>query len=99
MKALRIATAELVDGVPRALGSIGPDGEAEQLAAALEMRYPGAEIRLRETGRYIHAEVAGVAPDSVPDLRALWPGLPERSWRLAALVFVPPGESVSAPRT
>jgi cobalt-zinc-cadmium efflux system protein len=88
--ALRIATAELSDGVPRELGGTGPDPEAKQLVEKLEAQYPGAGIRLRETGRYIHAEVCGVDPDVRQDLRALWPGEPERSWRLAQLAFVPP---------
>jgi cobalt-zinc-cadmium efflux system protein len=91
-RALRIATAELIDGVPRALGSIGPDPEAERLVEKLEAQYPGADVRLRETGRYIHGEVCGVDPDIRQDLRALWPGEPERSWRLAQLAFVPPDQ-------
>jgi divalent metal cation (Fe/Co/Zn/Cd) transporter len=91
-RALRIATAELVDGSPRELGGTGPDPEAELLVRKLEKQYPGADIRLRETGRYIHAEVCGVDPDVRQDLRALWPGEPKRSWRLAQLAFVPPDE-------
>ena len=91
-RALRIATAELADGVPRALGSTDPDPEAELLVEKLEAEYPGADIRLRETGRYIHAEVCGVDPDVRQNLRALWPGKPERAWRLAQLAFVPPDE-------
>jgi divalent metal cation (Fe/Co/Zn/Cd) transporter len=89
-RALRIAAAELVDGVPRELGGTGPDPEAEQLVEKLQKQYPGGDIRLRETGRYIHAEVRGVDPDVRQDLRALWPGEPERNWRLAQLAFVPP---------
>lgn len=91
-RALRIATAELADGVPRALGSTGPDPEAELLVEKLQAQYPGADVRLRETGRYIQAEVCGVDPDVRQNLRALWPGEPERAWRLAQLAFVPPGE-------
>ncbi|HEU0097590.1 MAG TPA: cation transporter [Allosphingosinicella sp.] len=91
-RALRIATAELTDGVPRELGSTRVDPEAKLLVAKLEAQYPGAGIRLRETGRYIHAEVCGVDPDPRQDLKALWPGEPERSWRLAQLAFVPPDE-------
>ncbi|MET1111595.1 MAG: cation transporter [Allosphingosinicella sp.] len=91
-RALRIATAELADGVPRELGSTRVDPEAELLVAKLKARYPGAGIRLRETGRYIHAEVSGIAPDERQDLKALWPGEPGRAWRLAQLAFVPPGE-------
>jgi cobalt-zinc-cadmium efflux system protein len=97
-RALRIATAELVDGIPRALGSTGPDEEAGQLVRKLEAQYPGADIRLRETGRYIHAEVRGVTPDPRQDLEALWPGAPERSWRLAQLSFVPPDQEPTASR-
>lgn len=95
-RALRIATTELVDGVPRELGSTRPDPEAKRLVEELQARYPGATIRLRETGRYIHAEVGGVDPGARQDLKALWPGDPERSWRLAQLAFVPPGEKVKA---
>ena len=62
----------------------------------LQKQYPGARVRLRETGRYIHAEVAGVDPDRAQDLEALWPGEPERSWRLAQLSFVPPDEKPTA---
>jgi cobalt-zinc-cadmium efflux system protein len=95
--ALRIATAELVDGAPRELGSTGPDPEAELLEEKLARQYPGASVRLRETGRYIHAEVSGVEPDRIQDLKAHWPGDPERSWRLAQLSFVPPDEDVATP--
>jgi divalent metal cation (Fe/Co/Zn/Cd) transporter len=89
-RALRIATAELVDGSPRDLGTVRPDPEAERLVEKLQAQYAGADIRLRETGRYIHAEVRGVDPDVRQDLKAVWPGEPERSWRLAQLSFVPP---------
>src|SRR5690349_12297179 len=41
-RALRIATAELADGVPRALGTTGPDPEAELLIAKLKDQYGGA---------------------------------------------------------
>lgn len=95
-RALRIATAELCDGVPRELGGIGPDPEARLLVETLAARYPAATIRLRETGRYIHAEVCGVDPDVRQNLDALWPGEPGRSWRLAQLAFVPPDEESAA---
>jgi divalent metal cation (Fe/Co/Zn/Cd) transporter len=95
-RALRIATVELVDGVPRDLGTTRPDPEATKLVRKLQKQYHGARVRLRETGRYIHAEVAGVDPDRVQDLEALWPGDPERSWRFAQLSFVPPDEKPAA---
>lgn len=90
VKALRIATAELVDGAPRALGRPRIAADAEALKRALEARYPGAEVRLRETGRYIHAQIHGVAPDPAAMPAALWPGTPETRWRFVQLSFVPP---------
>jgi cobalt-zinc-cadmium efflux system protein len=95
-RALRIAAAELADGVPRDLGTTRSDPEAERLIEKLQAQYSGADIRLRETGRYIHAEVCGVDPDVRQDLKALWPGEPERSWRLAQLSFVPPDQDDEA---
>lgn len=93
-KALRVATAELVDGIPRKLGGTGPDPEAEKLIRKLKKQFPGGEIRLRETGRYIHAEICGVEPDRTQDLEKLWPGAKGRSWRLAQLSFVPPHQGL-----
>ncbi len=87
---LRVATAELVDGAPRALGKNEIADDARKLIASLESRYPGALIKLRETGRYIHAEVSGVVPDSSVNLKEVWPGDEERSWRLVQISFVPP---------
>ena len=87
---LRVATAELVDGTPRALGRDEIAEDAEALIAELERRYPGADVKLRETGRYIHAQIAGVEPEPRVDLRSLWPGRPERAWRLVQVSFVPP---------
>lgn len=88
---LRSATAELVDGAPRALesGDIAP--EAEELREVLEARFPGADVKLRETGRLIRAQVICAAPQEEVDLKAIWPGRPDRSWRLAQLSFAPPG--------
>lgn len=87
--ALRSSTAELIDGAPRKLESDEVSEEVDALRAALEQRFPGARVRTRETGRYIHAQVGGVEPEADVDLAAIWPGKPERSWRLAQLSFVP----------
>ena len=84
------STAELVDGTPRGLSSPELSEEAELLEARLKERYPGASIRLRETGRLIRAEVHGChAPDPYPGTADHWPGEGERSWRLAQISFVP----------
>ena len=91
--ALRISAAELADGTPRALGKAEVAEDAAALIAALEARWPGAEVRLRESGRYLLAQVRGVAAAESVDLKSLWPGDPERSWRFAELAFVPPGDA------
>jgi cation diffusion facilitator family transporter len=93
INALRIATAELVDGTPRALGKADVADDAALLIEALKARYPGGEVRLREAGRFILAEVREVQGDAAVDLDELWPGPPEKSWRFAELSFVPPGET------
>ena len=62
-KALKVATAELVDGMPRELGGERLSAEAQALSDELHARFPEAKrILLRETGRYIRAEVVGVRP-------------------------------------
>ena len=89
--ALRTAAAELADGAPRDLGSskIAPDADA--LCKELKRRWPEGEIRVRESGRYILAQVRGVhPPPGGVDLDPLWPCEPERRWRFAELEFVPP---------
>lgn len=86
---LRIAVAELADGAPRELGSTELEEEAGALRARLMEIYPGAEVRLRDSGHFILAQVCGVAPPGPVDLDALWPGRPERRWRFAQLSFAP----------
>ena len=53
-------------------------------------QFPGATVRLRETGRVIRAEVHGAtAPQTHVDPEHYWPGDPERAWRLAQVSFAP----------
>ena len=88
-KALRIATAELVDGIPYALGSDRLSADAKAVAAALEKKFPKCRVLMRETGRYIRAEVVGAAPPKGFDIRKLEiPGL-EAGWRLDSVAFRP----------
>ncbi|OAN58911.1 cation transporter [Sphingobium sp. TCM1] len=90
-KALRSSTAELVDGFPRALSSAALSDDAEQVRQKLLAEFPGAAIRLRETGRLIRAEVHDThAPQSCRHPRQYWPGHKERAWRLAQVSFIPP---------
>jgi cobalt-zinc-cadmium efflux system protein len=89
--ALRISSTELIDGIPRDLGSAKKAPDADALCDALQRRWPDADIRLRESGRYILAQVRGVAPPQEPvDLKQLWPCETERHWRFGALSFEPP---------
>lgn len=88
--ALRAATAELIDGTPRALVDHDLADDAQALQTALEERFPGATVRLRETGRVIRAEVHGASPPPGPvDPKDYWPGDPKRAWRLVQVAFVP----------
>lgn len=91
IRALRAASAELVDGAPRALDSDDIAEDASALHAVLDARFPGAEIHLRETGRVISAQIVGATPpDDTLDVRDYWPGDPDRAWRLGHISFVPP---------
>ncbi|UVO50110.1 cation transporter [Sphingomonas sp. SUN019] len=88
-KALRIATSELVDGVPNALDAAHLSDEARAVSQALRARFPASQILLRETGRYIRAEVVGAVPPADFDSETLAiPGLEDR-WRLESIAFRP----------
>lgn len=86
--ALRISTAELIDGAPRKLDKDELAEDAGRLKQRLEERYPGADVRMRETGRYIRAQVRGATPEG-EKLDDLWPDGDDRRWRLAQVSFVP----------
>lgn len=90
IKALRSSTAELIDGAPRALSDPTLSEDAQALGKRLKEEFPGATIRLRETGRLIRAEVHNThPPQKARHPRHYWPA-EDRSWRLAQVSFVPP---------
>jgi len=92
-KALRSSTAELIDGAPRALGGPDTSPDADQLHAALDRRFPGSTIKMRETGRLIRVEIHDArAPEPMPPLETLWPCGHDSAWRLAQISFSPPSE-------
>ena len=92
-RAAHVAVAELIDGMPRELGGSAVAKDAQELHESLSRSFPDAEIRLRETGRFIVAEVRGAqAPSGEIDLRDYWPGDPEHEWRFAQLSFAPSRE-------
>ena len=91
VRALRAASAELIDGAPRELDSTDIARDASALHAALDAKFPGAEVHLRETGRVISAQIVGaVPPENKLNVRDYWPGDPDRAWRLGHVSFVPP---------
>jgi cobalt-zinc-cadmium efflux system protein len=88
-KALRVATSELVDGIPYELDDDRLSDEAKAVSAALHRKFPKARILLRETGRYIRAEVVGAKPGRDFDIKKLdIPGFDDR-WRLDSIAFRP----------
>jgi len=92
VKNLRTSTAELIDGMPRELDSDDIASDARQLEAALRAKYPGAEIRMRESGRYMLVQIAGVA--HVDNIMAGIEPL-ERPWRLEIASVEVPSEGTS----
>lgn len=98
LRALRAAAAELVDGAPRSLDGPAVSDDAVELHAALSAAFPGADVRLRETGRVIGAQIVGATP-GLADRPAedYWPGDPQRRWRLDHVSFVPAEEKMGAP--
>ncbi len=89
VRAMRIATAELVDGAPRALEKDVIADDAVELQRALSLRYPEAQVKMRETGRYIRVVVedAIAAPDDTKT--GYWPEGLDRPWRLAEVTYKP----------
>lgn len=102
-RSLTSATAELLDGTPRALESDAIADDAVTITHWAEQRFPGADIQLREVGRVIHAVVAGMPPP--PGFRLEDEDIPELKdrWRLERIAFSPsrdpgPGDRASGLR-
>lgn len=80
LKNLRMATAELIDGMPRELASNDIAEDARNLERQLREQYGDVDIRMRESGRYILVQIDGLEPEQWRGLQA--EALPEREWRL-----------------
>lgn len=91
---IRVAAAELLDSVPRGLDTPDMATDAHRLQGRLAAQWPHGHVRLRESGRYILANVGNVdRPGDLPPLEH-WMGEDE-GWRLAQLAFTPPGAARS----
>lgn len=89
VNATRSASAELLDGFPRELEGSGLSKEAEKIESHLKESWPDAEIRLRESGRYIIAAVDGVPfLEGVSSRDSLTGDIP--NWRLGRVTLTPP---------
>ncbi|MEO6389127.1 MAG: cation transporter [Croceibacterium sp.] len=88
-RALKVATSELTDGIPHELGDDSLAADAKGIAKALRARFPGSKILLRETGRFIRAEVIGAVPPEGFDPDSLDIEDLECRWRLDSVAFRP----------
>jgi divalent metal cation (Fe/Co/Zn/Cd) transporter len=87
--ALKIASSELADGFPRELGEEKPAKEALAIEKALKQAFPGTKIKMRETGRFIRAEVVGTAAPKGFSIDTLEIDGLECRWRLDSVAFRP----------
>ena len=84
---LKVAASELIDGVPRELDEDKLSGDAKKVAIALKAEFPAARVLMRETGRYLRAELVGAkAPAGFDAHKFEVPGL-ECRWRLDSIAF------------
>ena len=84
---IKKSSSELADGAPRDLSSEDIAKDARAVMDRLAAAYPAASIRLRESGRYMIAEIAGSENMQAPTLDQFSPA--DRPWRLAQISLVP----------
>ncbi len=82
-QSIKKAAAELADGAPRDLSSEKIAGDAQEVMDRLQDAYPSLNIRLRESGRYMIAEVGGHGALPIPEVERFSPR--DRPWRLAQI--------------
>ena len=88
-RALKVALAELNDGIPHDLEGGLREKDARAIEKALKKQFPGAKVLLRETGRDIRAEVVGAAPPKGFDVDKLEIDDLACRWRLDSIAFRP----------
>ena len=87
-KPLRIATSELVGGIPCQPASQRLSGDSRRWRP-LRKQFPKRRVPMRATGRYIRAEAVGATPPKGFGVTKLdVPGL-EDAWRLDCVAFRP----------
>jgi cobalt-zinc-cadmium efflux system protein len=79
---VRIALAELLDGVPRKLASDEIHPAAKAIREELQKRHPGSEVRIRETGRYMRAVVVNSLTSQTTGETRVQYGPGDHEWRL-----------------
>jgi len=80
------SASELADGAPRELDSSAIDSEAEEVIAKLARAFPRSEVRIRESGRYMIAQVTGPDATGAIDIKRFCPS--KRSWRLSEISLI-----------
>ena len=88
-RALKVAVAELNDGVPHEFDGGHRANDAKAIEKALKARFPGSKVLLRETGRYIRAEVVGAEPPKGFGPDDLEIENLDACWRLDSIAFRP----------
>ena len=85
LRNLRIAVAELLDGAPRELDSTDVHPIVDTLSAELRKRFPDHDVQVRETGRFVRANVVPFkgAELNIGEARKLLSD--DQAWRLTAL--------------
>ncbi|MCA0851281.1 cation transporter [Salipiger thiooxidans] len=85
LRNIRIAVAELLDGAPRELDSTDVHPIVDTLSTELRKRFPGHDVQVRETGRFVRANVVPSKGGdlSIGEARKL--SSDDQAWRLTAL--------------
>ncbi len=85
LRNLRIAVAELLDGAPRELASADIHPIVERLSTGLQQRFPGHDVQVRETGRFLRANVISPKGGELQDNEASRLVSDDHAWRLVAV--------------
>lgn len=85
LRNLRIAVAELLDGAPRELDSPDVHPIVGTLSDELRRRFPGHAVQIRETGRFMRANVAPANDAALAGEEARMVAAGDQAWRLVAV--------------